>query len=87
VVDFFPDHFIPEERVSDAYPTGGWIGPIISLDIYEKRKICCTLPGIEPRIHGYPVRSLVTVPTKIYGIPNDKMIPIPATVRSKVKDC
>lgn len=61
------------------------MGPRINLDVLEK--ICCPLPGIEPRIHGCPVCSLVTVPTELYGIPNDKLTPIPVAVWSKGKDC
>ena len=63
------------------------MAPRINLDVLEKRKIYCPLPAIEPRIHGCPVRGLVTVPTELHGNPNEKMTPIPVAVPFKGKDC
>lgn len=34
-----PGHCTPGERACDAHWIGGWVGPRISLDIMEKRKI------------------------------------------------
>ena len=59
----------------------------VTVGNWEKERIFLPLPGIETRTLGLPARSLVTVPTELHGIPNDKMTPIPVAVRSKRKDC
>jgi hypothetical protein len=49
--------FIPGERTPGTHCTGGWVGPRAGLDTEVRGKILSTLPGIEPRSPGRPVRS------------------------------
>jgi hypothetical protein len=52
-----PDHLSP-----GANQTRRWVGPIVSLNIHERRKILC-VPGIELRFPSHSAASRVTTKT------------------------
>jgi hypothetical protein len=47
---------LPWERAPGTHWIGGWVGPRAGLDVVEKKKLL-TLPGLELRPLGRPVRS------------------------------
>jgi hypothetical protein len=49
--------FTPEERTAGTLWTGGKVGPIVGVDTDAREKNPLSLPGIEPRTSGSPVRS------------------------------
>jgi hypothetical protein len=51
-----PGRFTPGERALGTHCIGGPVDPRAGLDDIEKRKFL-TLPGLELRLHGHPVRS------------------------------
>jgi hypothetical protein len=51
-----PGRFTPGEKTPGNHWTGVWVGPRASLDDVEKRTFF-TLPGLELRLLGSPVRS------------------------------
>jgi hypothetical protein len=51
-----PGRFTPKERAPGTHLIGGWVDPRAGLDDVENRKFL-TLPGIELRTFGRPVRS------------------------------
>jgi hypothetical protein len=56
MVSFTPWPLYPEERAPGTHWIGGWVDPRAGLDSAEKRKFL-TLPGLELRPLGRPVRS------------------------------
>jgi hypothetical protein len=48
--------FSPRKRTPGTNLTGGWVSPRAGLDDVEKKKFL-TLPGLELRHLGHPVRS------------------------------
>jgi hypothetical protein len=54
--DSRPGRFTPGERAPGNYCIGGLLGPRAGLDYLEKRKLL-TLPGLELRPIGRPVRN------------------------------
>jgi hypothetical protein len=53
---FKPRPLYPPERALDTHWIGDWVDPRVGLDDVEKRKFF-TLPGLELRPLGRPVRS------------------------------
>jgi hypothetical protein len=51
-----PSRFTPGESAPGTHLLGGWVGHRAGLDDVEKRKFV-TLPGLELRLLGLPVRS------------------------------
>jgi hypothetical protein len=51
-----PCRFTPKESAPDTNWIEGWVNPRAGLDDVEKRKFL-TLPGLELRPLGHPVRS------------------------------
>jgi hypothetical protein len=60
-----PGRFTSGETAPCTYCVGDWVGPRAGPDIMEKRKHLLPLPGIEPRLLGRTVRSVVAVPTEL----------------------
>jgi hypothetical protein len=57
--------FPPREKVPGTHWIGGWVGLTAGLDAVEERKISF-LPGIEPRFHSRPARSVGAIQAELF---------------------
>jgi len=61
---FRSDRFMSRENFPDAHCARGWVGPA---PVWG-RENSLLLPGTQPRLHGRPIHSLVTLQTTLHTI-------------------
>jgi hypothetical protein len=56
---------LPQKNTSGTHCIGGLVDTRAVMDVTKIRKNVLPLSGIEPQFLGYPVRSLVAIPTEL----------------------
>jgi len=59
-----PGHYTPGERVPATHSIGGWVGPIVVVDVLKNRKV-----SFLSQTPDRPACSPVTIPTTLSCLP------------------